>query len=171
LCGEACGPRRRARAGRLCGGFARAALAEGTLLPRRDLAAALRQAMDGIAVRPPWAAIRAWRSTALEARGTQRSRHLRRADRRLARRPRARSAAAACRAAPSGRAGAEFRIGLAAHDLAGCLGAPQVVLSWARRDEGSPVIPSRFVLRVQAMLGETLAARHRERGAGAGARH
>lgn len=49
--------------------------------------------------------------------------------------------------------GADFRIGLSAHDLAGALGAPEVVLSWARRDEGSPVIPSRFVLRVQAMLG------------------
>ena len=57
--------------------------------------------------------------------------------------------------------GGEFRIGLAAHDLAGALGAPQVVLSWARRDEGGPVIPSRFVLRVQAMLGE-LAEAHRE---------
>jgi ATP-dependent helicase/nuclease subunit B len=50
--------------------------------------------------------------------------------------------------------GADFRIGLSAHDLAAALGAPDVVLSWARRDEGSPVIPSRFVLRVKAMLGE-----------------
>ena len=50
--------------------------------------------------------------------------------------------------------GADFRIGLSAHDLAAALGAPEVVLSWARRDEGSPVIPSRFVLRVKAMLGE-----------------
>ena len=58
---------------------------------------------------------------------------------------------------PSG----EFRIGLAAHDLAGALGAPEVVLSWAQRSEGGPVIPSRFVLRVQAMLGE-LAESHRE---------
>ncbi|MEW9854032.1 PD-(D/E)XK nuclease family protein [Novosphingobium sp. M1R2S20] len=50
--------------------------------------------------------------------------------------------------------GADFRIGLSAHDLAAALGAPEVVLSWARRDESSPVIPSRFVLRVKAMLGE-----------------
>jgi ATP-dependent helicase/nuclease subunit B len=50
--------------------------------------------------------------------------------------------------------GADFRIGLSAHDLAAALGAPDVVLSWARRDESSPVIPSRFVLRVKAMLGE-----------------
>jgi len=55
--------------------------------------------------------------------------------------------------------GADFRIGLAAHDLACALGAPEVVLSWAKRDEGGPVIPSRFVLRVQAMLGDQL-ARH-----------
>ncbi len=57
--------------------------------------------------------------------------------------------------------GGEFRIGLAAHDLAGALGAPEVVLSWAERDESGPVIPSRFVLRVQAMLGD-LARTHRE---------
>lgn len=50
--------------------------------------------------------------------------------------------------------GADFRIGLSAHDLAASLGAPEVVLSWSRRDESSPVIPSRFVLRVKAMLGE-----------------
>ena len=42
--------------------------------------------------------------------------------------------------------------------------APEVVLSWAQRDEGGPVIPSRFVLRVEAMLGD-LAEAHRERGA------
>ena len=57
--------------------------------------------------------------------------------------------------------GAEFRIGLSAHDLAGALGAPEVVLSWAGRDEGGLVIPSRFVLRVEALLGE-LAGDHRE---------
>jgi ATP-dependent helicase/nuclease subunit B len=58
--------------------------------------------------------------------------------------------------------GADFRIGLAAHDLAGAMGAPEVVLSWARRDEAGPVIASRFVLRVAAMLGSDLAERHRE---------
>jgi ATP-dependent helicase/nuclease subunit B len=61
--------------------------------------------------------------------------------------------------------GADFRIGLAAHDLAGAMGAPEVVLSWARRDEAGPVIPSRFVLRVAAMLGSDLAERHREHDA------
>jgi len=61
--------------------------------------------------------------------------------------------------------GADFRIGLAAHDLAGALGAPEVVLSRARRDAGGPAIASRFWLRVQALLGEDLLERHRETGA------
>ena len=53
-----------------------------------------------------------------------------------------------------------FRIGLAAHDLAGALGAPEVVLSRAERDAGGPAIASRFWLRVQALLGEDLLPRH-----------
>src|SRR5690606_4992405 len=56
--------------------------------------------------------------------------------------------------------GADFRIGLAAHDLAGALGAPEVVLSRAQRDAGGPAIASRFWLRVEALLGE-LAKDHR----------
>lgn len=58
--------------------------------------------------------------------------------------------------------GADFRIGLAAHDLAGALGAPEVVLSRSARDESGPAIPSRFLLRVQALLGELL-LRHEDR--------
>ncbi|WP_241557328.1 double-strand break repair protein AddB [Croceibacterium ferulae] len=58
--------------------------------------------------------------------------------------------------------GADFRIGLAAHDLAGALGAPEVVLSRAERDAGGPAIASRFWLRVQALLGEDLLPRHQE---------
>lgn len=58
--------------------------------------------------------------------------------------------------------GADFRIGLAAHDLAGALGAPEVVLSRAARDVSGPVIPSRFLLRVKALLGEDLIKRHME---------
>ena len=57
--------------------------------------------------------------------------------------------------------GADFRTGLSAHDLAGALGAPEVVLSRSARDESGPAIPSRFLLRVQALLGDLL-ARHRE---------
>jgi ATP-dependent helicase/nuclease subunit B len=53
---------------------------------------------------------------------------------------------------------AEFRIGLAAHDLAGALGAPEVVLSRARREADGAAIPSRFLLRVQALLGELYTA-------------
>lgn len=52
--------------------------------------------------------------------------------------------------------GADFRIGLAAHDLAAALGAPEVVLSHAARDAAGPVIPSRFLLRIRAMLGREL---------------
>jgi ATP-dependent helicase/nuclease subunit B len=52
--------------------------------------------------------------------------------------------------------GADFRIGLAAHDLAAALGAPEVVLSHAMRDAAGPVIPSRFLLRIRAMLGREL---------------
>lgn len=58
--------------------------------------------------------------------------------------------------------GAEFRIGLAAHDLAGAMGAPKVVLSRALRDADGPTRPSRFLLRVEALLGEDLAREHHE---------
>lgn len=57
--------------------------------------------------------------------------------------------------------GAEFRIGLAAHDLAGALGAPDVLLTRAQRDSDGPKIPSRFFLRIKALLGD-LASRHEE---------
>ncbi|WP_271438861.1 double-strand break repair protein AddB [Pontixanthobacter luteolus] len=58
--------------------------------------------------------------------------------------------------------GADFRIGLSAHDLAGALGAPEVVLSRAERDMDGPAIPSRFLLRVKALLGDDLIDRHIE---------
>ncbi|MEP3421056.1 MAG: double-strand break repair protein AddB [Erythrobacter sp.] len=58
--------------------------------------------------------------------------------------------------------GAEFRIGLSAHDLCGALGAPEVVLSRAQRDSEGPTLPSRFLLRVEALLGE-MAEDHREK--------
>nr|WP_301332585.1 PD-(D/E)XK nuclease family protein [Parerythrobacter lacustris] len=58
--------------------------------------------------------------------------------------------------------GADFRIGLSAHDLAGVLGAPEVVLSRAARNISGPAIPSRFLLRVKALLGEDLLPRYLE---------
>jgi ATP-dependent helicase/nuclease subunit B len=59
--------------------------------------------------------------------------------------------------------GPDFRIGLAAHDLAGLLGAPEVVLSRSVRDARGPAIPSRFLLRVRALLGPDLGERHEDR--------
>ena len=52
-----------------------------------------------------------------------------------------------------GMPGLEFRIGLAAHDFASALGAPEVLITRARRDSRSPTIASRFLLRLQAMTG------------------
>ncbi|UZK69852.1 double-strand break repair protein AddB [Sphingomonas sp. S1-29] len=45
----------------------------------------------------------------------------------------------------------ERRIGLAAHDFAMALGAPEVLLTRARRDSSSPTIASRFWLRMEAL--------------------
>ena len=47
----------------------------------------------------------------------------------------------------------ERRIGLAAHDFAASLGAPQVLVTRARRDARSPTIASRLWLRLEAMTG------------------
>src|SRR5436305_1036912 len=47
----------------------------------------------------------------------------------------------------------ESRIGLAAHDFASALGAPEVLITRARRDSKSPTIASRFLLRLSAMSG------------------
>jgi ATP-dependent helicase/nuclease subunit B len=147
----------------------RAAAGEvGTTLDPRELPQVLREAFDEIAVRPPWGGHpRLAIYGLLEARMT-------RAD-----------LAICCGlsegvwpASPApdpllappllralGVPGADFRIGLAAHDLAGALGAPEVVLSHAARDDQGPTIPSRFVLRIRAMLGPALLDRHSERAA------
>ncbi|MEP4784944.1 MAG: double-strand break repair protein AddB, partial [Erythrobacter sp.] len=61
--------------------------------------------------------------------------------------------------------GADFRIGLAAHDLAGAMGAPEVILSRSARDADGPAIPSRFLLRFEALLGE-LRSKHQHTDAG-----
>jgi ATP-dependent helicase/nuclease subunit B len=49
--------------------------------------------------------------------------------------------------------GLEFRIGLAAHDFASALGAPEVLITRARRDGRSPTVASRFLLRLDAISG------------------
>lgn len=131
----------------------------GTLLDPREAHAVLRDAMERISVRPPWGGHpRVSIYGLLEAR-------MSRADLVLC----GGLAEGSWPATPSqdsllppavlralGVPGADFRIGLSAHDLAAALGAPEVVLSWAQRDDAGPVIPSRFVLRVRAMLGDQL---------------
>lgn len=47
----------------------------------------------------------------------------------------------------------ERRIGLAAHDFAQAMGAPRAVLTRATRVEGAPTVPSRWLLRLDAVLG------------------
>lgn len=140
-----------------------AARLAGTRIERDGLAIALRDAMERVAVRKPWGGHpRVAVYGLIEAR-------MSRADLVIcggltegtwpaAPSPDALLAAPVLRAL--GVPGADFRIGLAAHDLAAALGAPEVVLSYARRDTSGPAIPSRFVLRVRAMLGEDLLARH-----------
>lgn len=144
-----------------------ASAAIGTRLDRADLPKVLRDAMDRVPVRPSWGGhSRISIYGLLEAR-------MSRADLVICAgltegswpaspspEPLLPPAVLRALGVPSG----EFRIGLAAHDLAGSLGAPEVVLSWALRDESGPVIPSRFVLRVEAMLGD-LAETYRERTA------
>ena len=166
LCGEElwAGPDGRLLA-RTLGDLGAAARAANTRLNPRDLPAVLRDLFDVAAVRPPWGGHpRVVIYGLLEARM-------------------ARADLVICgglvegvwpgSAAPDpllppavlrhlGVPAAEFRIGLAAHDLAGAMGAPEVVLSWARRDAAGPAIPSRFVLRVKAMLGDKLASNHAE---------
>ncbi|SFG30750.1 ATP-dependent helicase/nuclease subunit B [Novosphingobium sp. CF614] len=165
LCGEAiwAGPD-----GRALGAFVEelreAADAAGTLLDPRDLHAVLRDAMDRVSVRPPWGGHpRVAIYGLLEAR-------MSRADLVICGglvegvwpgSPGRDSLLPPAVLRALGVPGGDFRIGLAAHDLAATLGAPEVVLSWAQRDESGPVIPSRFVLRVRAMLGDQ-AGRHLE---------
>ena len=46
----------------------------------------------------------------------------------------------------------ERRIGLASHDFAQALGAPQVVLTRARKVQGAPAVPSRWLQRLDAVV-------------------
>jgi ATP-dependent helicase/nuclease subunit B len=161
LCGEALWSRPDGRAlAQFVEDLREAARETQTRLDPAELHAVLRDAMDRIAVRPPWGGHpRVSIYGLIEAR-------MSRADLVIcgglvegvwpaSATPDALLPPALLRAL--GVPGADFRIGLSAHDLAAALGAPEVVLSWARRDESSPVIPSRFVLRVKAMLGDDVA--------------
>jgi ATP-dependent helicase/nuclease subunit B len=47
----------------------------------------------------------------------------------------------------------DVRIGLSAHDFASALGAPEVLVTRARRDAKSPTVASRFLLRLDAISG------------------
>ena len=47
----------------------------------------------------------------------------------------------------------ERRIGLAAHDFLQAFNADEVMLTRAQRDEGSPSVPSRWLLRLDALAG------------------
>jgi len=133
-------------------------------LSPRDIADVLRDAMEEIAVRPPYGG-----HGRVQVLGLLESR-MNRADLVVCAGLNegvwpARSGIDALLAPPVLRAlgvpGADYRIGLSAHDLAGALGAPEVVLSRAMRDDSGPAIPSRFLLRVQALLGDLL-PRHEE---------
>jgi ATP-dependent helicase/nuclease subunit B len=129
------------------------------MLEPGELPAALREAMDRVAVRPPYGGHpRVAVYGLLEARMTRANLMICAglnegtwppapvADPLLA--------PAVLRAL--GVPGADFRIGLSAHDLAGAMGAPEVVLSRSVRDVAGPAIPSRFLLRVRALLGEAM---------------
>ncbi|MFB0611614.1 PD-(D/E)XK nuclease family protein [Aurantiacibacter poecillastricola] len=139
----------------------------GTPVEAEDLPHILRDAMDRVAVRPPYGGHpRVAIYGLLEARLT-------RADLVICAglnegtwppRPATDPLLAPAVLRALGVPGAEFRIGLSAHDLAGALGAPQVVLSRSRRDLAGPAIASRFLLRVRALLGEDLVEKHELHG-------
>lgn len=46
----------------------------------------------------------------------------------------------------------EMRIGLAAHDFAGLLGSPEVILTRSLKVDGTPTVASRWLLRLDAVL-------------------
>lgn len=166
LCGDAIWAREDGRAlAQFVEDFRLHAREAGFTVSPRDIAAVLGDAMDGNAVRPPYGGhARVQVLGLLEARGN-------RADLIICAGLNegvwpAPGGVDALLAPPVLRAlgvpGSEFRIGLSAHDLAGALGAPEVILSHSARDEGGPAIPSRFLLRVQALLGDLL-PRHEEK--------
>lgn len=141
------------------------ALALGTVIESADIAGVLRDVMDEVAVRPGYGGHpRVSIYGLLEAR-------MGRADLVICgglnegswpQPPSADPLLAPAILRALGIPGAEFRIGLSAHDLAGALGAPKVVLSRALRNAEGPTLPSRFWLRVEALLGQDLAREHSE---------
>ena len=136
-----------------------------TPIDPRDASAVLREAMDEIAVRPPWGGHpRVAIYGLLEARMSRANLVICGG---LVEGTWPASPAPDPLLAPPllralGVPGADFRIGLSAHDMAAALGAPEVVLSHSARNEAGPTIPSRFLLRIRAMLGATLLKSTRE---------
>lgn len=59
----------------------------------------------------------------------------------------------------------ERRIGLAAHDFAQAMGTADVWLTRPAKRDGAPTVPSRWLSRLFAVVGEATAARLRARGA------
>jgi ATP-dependent helicase/nuclease subunit B len=57
------------------------------------------------------------------------------------------------------------RIGQTAHDFVQAFGAPEVVLTRAKKRGGAPTTPSRFLQRMEALAGPETFSRLRERGA------
>ena len=52
--------------------------------------------------------------------------------------------------------GPDRRVGLAAHDFISALGAPEALITRARRDARGPALASRFWLRLEAMAGDRI---------------
>jgi ATP-dependent helicase/nuclease subunit B len=152
--------------GQMVEGLRAAAEALGTRIEAADLGGVLRDAMEAVAVRPAYGGHpRVAIFGLLEAR-------MARADLVICgglnegswpQPPGADALLAPAILRALGIPGSEFRIGLAAHDLAGAMGAPAVVLSRSLRDAEGPTRPSRFLLRVEALLGDDLDREHRER--------
>ncbi|MEO6041514.1 MAG: double-strand break repair protein AddB [Croceibacterium sp.] len=166
LCGEGLWAREDGRAlGEFVDDLRRHAREIGTGIEAGELPAMLREAMDRVAVRPPYGGHpRVAIYGLLESRMTRAElvicAGLNEGTWPGSAAPDPLLAPAVLRAL--GVPGSDFRIGLSAHDLAGALGAPEVVLSRARRDAAGPAIPSRFWLRVAALLGDDLLEGHRE---------
>ena len=142
-----------------------AAVNVGTMLDMRDMPAVLRDAMAKVAVRPPYGGhSRIAILGLLESRMTRAHlvicAGLNEGSWPASPAQDALLAPAVLRAL--GVPGADFRIGLSAHDLAGAMGAADVVLSRASRDAQGPAIASRFLLRVRALLGRRLIGDHLE---------